>query len=76
MLQVAGRLHVELGRVSGSFPQDRQGDADSEDDDEDSYLPDSMIDDDEFVAPVSKNIVVRVSAHSSCRHDDDVIYFL
>ena len=59
--QVAGRLHVELGRVSGTFPQDRQGDADSEEDD-DSYVPDCMIDDDEFVAPVSKSIVMRVSA--------------
>ena len=52
---------MELGRVSGTFPQDRQGDADSEEDD-DSYVPDCMIDDDEFVAPVSKSIVMRVSA--------------
>ena len=28
--EVAGRLYVELARVSGSFPEDRQGDADSE----------------------------------------------
>ena len=30
--EVAGRLYVELARVSGTFPQDRQGDADSESD--------------------------------------------
>lgn len=67
--QVAGRLHVELGRLSGHFPEDRQGDADSESSGEGcSSFRDSMVDDDEFLIPgvaslnqsLSNSIVSRV----------------
>ena len=67
--QVAGRLHVELGRLSGNFPQDRQGDADSESSGEGSNrnsMIESMMDDDEYLVPGAQPlpqdaIVSRVS---------------
>ena len=52
---MSGRLHIELSRLSGSMPQDRQADADSD------AMVDRYIEMDEDGVAIGSSIVCRVS---------------